>query len=108
MPLIPVELSDGEIVNIEYIPIGGQPKSILGNKKFGNFLKKVSGLVNDIQQSIKEVKPDKMIIEVGVDVAIEGGELTAIFVKGNSKANFKVTLEWNHEKPNEIKSTKND
>lgn len=94
MPIAPVELSNGEIVNIEYIATGPQQKSFLGKKYLSTFLTKLSGTVEDIRKSVEGASPNKLTIELGIDVGIEEGELTAIFIKGSGNANFKVTLEW--------------
>jgi len=44
--------------------------------------------------ALARVKPDKAIVEFGVDVAVEGGGLTALLVKGKGTATLTVTLEW--------------
>jgi hypothetical protein len=43
------------------------------------------------------VKPRKSSIEFGIDIAAEEGKLFAVIVKGEAKANIKVTLEWAKE-----------
>ena len=73
MPVVPVELSNGEKVNIEYVPVGPQQKSIFGKRYLGGFLKKLSGLVEDIQKSVEDVRPDKLTVELGIDVGLEEG-----------------------------------
>lgn len=43
---------------------------------------------------LQEVKPDKATIKFGLEIAIESGQITTLIVKGSSKANLEITLEW--------------
>jgi Trypsin-co-occurring domain 1 len=40
------------------------------------------------------VQPDKISVKVGIEVAVESGQLTALIVKGSGKANLEITMEW--------------
>lgn len=48
--------------------------------------------------SFEEAKPNKVSVELGFELSIESGQLTAILVKGSSKANLKIILEWDNNK----------
>lgn len=54
----------------------------------------VEGLGQVVQEALISVKPDKASVEFGLDVGLESGKLTALWVKGTGKANLKITLEW--------------
>jgi hypothetical protein len=54
----------------------------------------IEGLGQVVQEALAAVKPDKASIEFGLEVGIESGKLTALWVKGSGKANLKITLTW--------------
>jgi hypothetical protein len=54
----------------------------------------VSGAVSG---GLRGVKPSKITLEFGCEVGVESGTLTAVLVKGSTKANIKVVAEWTPE-----------
>ncbi len=46
-----------------------------------------------------EIQPDKVSVKIGLEIAIESGQLTALIVKGASKANFEISMEWTNKSP---------
>jgi Trypsin-co-occurring domain 1 len=54
----------------------------------------ISEMAVAMREKIEQVKPKKATVEFGIEVATEGGSLTALLVKGTGKANLKITLEW--------------
>ena len=95
---IPLELSDGSSIYIEVTQIGDRPVSSKNIK-----LKEITNYISDIGKELgesvknisKNLQPDEITLEIGMEVAAEAGELTAIIVKGSSKANFKISMKWN-------------
>jgi hypothetical protein len=65
-----------------------------------------NGITNALGAGLHKVKPDKVTLELGCEIGVAAGQLTAVLVKGTAKANIKVTLEWSPEKaaPNESSS----
>jgi hypothetical protein len=57
----------------------------------------IEGVASLVHESVEKVKPDKASVEFGLELGIESGQLSALWVKGTGKANLKVTLGW--EKP---------
>ena len=47
-----------------------------------------------LKGAVDRAKPTSASIEFGIEVGIESGKLTALWVKGSAKANVKVTLNW--------------
>jgi hypothetical protein len=45
-------------------------------------------------EAAKRASPSKATVELGFGVAIEQGELVALFGKGRGEASIKVVLEW--------------
>jgi hypothetical protein len=44
--------------------------------------------------ALKEVSPDKLSVEFGVEATLKAGKLLALLCDGEGKANLKITLEW--------------
>lgn len=95
--IIPFKLSDGETIKVEVTPLGEQPVSS-ETRIFKNATKIIKSIANDVSETLKEVnetvKPDKFSVTFGLEIAVESGELTALIVKGSSKANLEITMEW--------------
>jgi hypothetical protein len=54
----------------------------------------IEGLAQLVKTAIDKTKPDKACVEFGLDLGIDSGQLTALWVKGTAKANVKITLSW--------------
>lgn len=95
--IIPLQLSDGTVIKVEITPIGEQPVSSK-TRIFKDATKVIKAIANDISETLsevkQEVKPDKFSVKLGLEIAVESGELTALIVKGASKANLEITMEW--------------
>jgi Trypsin-co-occurring domain 1 len=87
--IIPLELSDGKIVNVEVTPtrVFKQATEIIKS-----IAEDVTGTLKDISET---VKPDKFSVKLGLQIGVEAGELTALIVKGTGTANLEITMEWN-------------
>jgi hypothetical protein len=57
----------------------------------------IEGVSQEIAKVLNRIGPKKASIEFGIEVGLEAGQLTALLVKGNGKANLKITLHWEHE-----------
>jgi Trypsin-co-occurring domain 1 len=95
--IIPVELEDGTIINIQATPIGEQPVSFESHP-FKEATAAIKSISNEIAQTLKEinqsVSPDKISITFGLEIAIESGHLTTLIAKGSTTANLEITMEW--------------
>ncbi len=47
-----------------------------------------------MHSALARVKPTKASVELGLEIGVEAGQLTALLVKGTGKANLKITLQW--------------
>ncbi len=59
----------------------------------------IAGIAEMVMQSLEKVAPNKASVEFGIELGIESGNLTALWVKGTGKANLKITLEWTRREP---------
>lgn len=95
--IIPVELSDGTVVKVEATPIGEQ-RVAFQSKPFQEIKAAIKSITSEIAETIKDVhqtvEPDKVSVKLGLEVAVESGQLTALLVKGAGKANLEITMEW--------------
>lgn len=90
---INVHLEDGTIIQVESIrPVRQQVST--SSKSLSKVMKMVSSLAKEMKSSFELTNSKKTTIEIGMDITLESGELTALIVKGASTANFKITIEW--------------
>ena len=66
------------------LPLGEVSKAISG----------LAALVHSGISGIAELKPQKTTAEFSLEVGLESGQLTALWVKGSGNASIKITLEW--------------
>jgi len=90
---IPVLLSNGMTIKIEMAEVGREDVAF-DVKPFKQVTDALEGIIEAIALSLEKAKPNKASVKFGVEVAIESGALTASIVKGASKANLEITLEW--------------
>jgi hypothetical protein len=67
---------------------GGEPQSIAIVRDA------IKGLAEVVHEALESVGPNKATVEFGLEVGVESGKLTALWVKGTGKANLKITLSW--------------
>jgi hypothetical protein len=59
--------------------------------------KTLEGIANAVRSGLVKVKASKTTVELGIDLAVKSGKLTALVVEGGAAASLKVTLEWGGE-----------
>lgn len=91
---VPVKLEDGTTVYIEATSTGREDVAF-DLKSFSQVTEALEGISRALAQSLQNIQPDKASVKFGLELAIESGNLTAVIVKGSSKANLEITLEWN-------------
>jgi hypothetical protein len=92
--IVPVILPNGRSVQLEATVIDAEEEVGVGDLLFGDVLESLRDMAGCMQETLATLKPDKVSVEVGVEVGLESGKLTALFLKGTGSANLKVTLEW--------------
>lgn len=93
--LVTVDLGDDLKVVVVAQQVG--PEFVADNK----LMSTLEGLTGPIERvctallkAVKSAEPTKAAVELGFDLAIEQGQLIALFGKGKAEASIKVTLEW--------------
>lgn len=90
---IPMELPNGMSVKFEVVQTGREDVAFK-SFSFNQVSEALEGVCDAIKGTLEKVKPTKATVKFGIEMAVESGELTAVIVKGSSKGNLEVTLEW--------------
>jgi hypothetical protein len=94
--LIPVDLGDGVIAQVEVIETGREKVSA-GTLPFDSVAKAITKISQVVSAPIQAVKPTKATVKYGLAIGIEQGSLVAAIVRGTGTANLEVTLEWENK-----------
>lgn len=102
--IIRVKLPNGAIAHMEATVVGGggaaeeERRIAFDVHSFDGVLDVVEGMASAVWNTLEKIAPDHASIEFGVEVGLENGQITGLFVKGSGKANLKITLEWGGKK----------
>jgi Trypsin-co-occurring domain 1 len=92
--VIPVDV-DGRTVLMTAIVRGGEEEVAgRGLPSFDDVQQDIEHIAKAVTNALRNVSPDKTTVELGFEVALEAGQLTALLVNGSANASLKVTLEW--------------
>jgi hypothetical protein len=56
--------------------------------------KTVRAMASELHKALQAVSPDRVSVEIGFDLALQGSFLVALVASGGVQAALKVTLEW--------------
>ncbi len=57
----------------------------------------IEGIARTVKKSIDKINPTKASVQFGLEFGYESGQITAMIVKGQGKANLNITLEWQNK-----------
>jgi Trypsin-co-occurring domain 1 len=92
---LPVELDDGSKLVVIAEQVG--PALVADNDvvaKLGSVTSSIEQVSRDILDAVRRAAPTRATVELGFGLAIETGQLVALFGKGKGETTIKVTLEW--------------
>jgi hypothetical protein len=93
--LIPLSLEDGTTIVVAAEPVG---KVLVASSDVVGSLDKVTGSIERVSREMleaaKRAAPTKATVELGFTLALEQGQLVALFGKAKGEASVVVTLEW--------------
>lgn len=91
-----VLLSDGSEIYIESVAMRGNGPNDVNYKlpEFNQVTSVIKRLGFDIHESVKDISPQKVTVEFGIELGIQAGKLIALIAKGEGKANLNIKLEW--------------
>jgi hypothetical protein len=92
--VIPVDIG-GSTVLVEATVSGSEEEIAgLGLPSFRGVQEAIESIAGAVTAALQKAAPKKATVEFGCQVAMEGGQLTALLVKGTGSASLKITLEW--------------
>ncbi|HLP89739.1 MAG TPA: CU044_2847 family protein [Nostocaceae cyanobacterium] len=92
--IVTAKLPNGKSVKIEANLLGGEEEVASKILSFGDISDVIEGIAVAIATPLQQIKPTKASIKLGLELAVESGKLTTLIVKGSSKANLELCLEW--------------
>ena len=96
--VVEVGLPNGATALVRALDVegGGATKTALADKfNFDQITATLEGLSLSIKAALATAAPNKVTVELGLEVALKAGKLTALLVEGAGKGSLAVTLEWN-------------
>ena len=93
--IVSAQINENVVLMVETRGLGGEQDVNAGQLlDFQGVTDAIEALTGAIATTINKVKPDKATVELGLDVAVKSGKLTALLVEGTGKGNIKITLQW--------------
>lgn len=62
----------------------------------------IQGLGTLALAAMEKMEPDSVSVEFGLELAVDNGQITALWVKGSGKANLKIALSWKKQKSEKL------
>ncbi len=99
--MLTLDLGDGMKIAVAAEESGPQ---LVANENIAAALEAVTGPIEKVSRevldAVKKAMPTKATVELGFGLAIEQGQLLALFGKGKGEASIKVVLEWSPHSDN--------
>lgn len=99
--VLPVRLANGVILQAEVVgaDLGHEGDVAAGLNSFApksldDVISAIEGIAASVGDAFKRVQPDEAVVEFGIELVAEAGNLTALLVKGGGKASLAITLKW--------------
>jgi hypothetical protein len=99
--VVEVELPNGATTLVRAVEVEGigATKTGLRDKfKFDEVAETLEGITDAIKATLAKVTPDKVSVELGIELALKAGKLTALIVEGGGRGALTVTLEWERDR----------
>ncbi len=100
--IVEIELPNGAVAlaRVNSIGTGGAEKTAsFGKLDFDEVGKILEGLAQAVHTSLAAAAPQKVSVELGLELAMKSGKLSGLLVEGEGKGSLAVTLEWD-SRPN--------
>lgn len=99
--IVEIELPNGStaLARVKSVEGVGATKTAAAPRlKFDEFGGTLEGIAETIWNSLQKVSPDKVVVELGLELAAKNGKLSGLLVEGEGKGSLTVTLEWSSAK----------
>lgn len=95
--VVEVQLPNGTTALVRAVEVdgGGSTKTAFGDRfDFGDVAGTLEGIAGAIRASLEKAAPDRVTVELSLELAVKAGRLTGLLVDGEGKGSLSVTLEW--------------
>ena len=92
--VVPIQLPDGTRALAEVTLLDATDLTAEKLPSFDDVVKVVETTSSALIGAISKANPTRATLEFGLELGVETGKLTALFVKGTASATFKIGLEW--------------
>jgi len=95
---IKVKLDDGGTMVVVAEPVGEtlvSAKDVVA--KLGTITSSIERVSHEVLDAVRRAGPSKATVELGFGLAVESGQVVALFGKGRGEASIRVILEWSRE-----------
>lgn len=90
---VAVRLSTGATILVE-AAVRGEEDVASTTFSFDDVEASIVSISQSIKAALDKIRPSSASVEFGIEIEVESGKLTALLVKGTSRANLKITLNW--------------
>jgi Trypsin-co-occurring domain 1 len=95
---ITVKLDDGGTMVVVAEPVGEELVSVAGVvARLGTITATIERVSREVLDAVRRAGPSKATVELGFGLAVEAGQVVALFGKGRGEASIRVILEWSRE-----------
>jgi hypothetical protein len=95
--IVTVKLPNGKNVKIEATLLRREEEVASKILSFEDVSDVIEGIAAAIATPLQHIQPTKATVKLALELAVESGQLTTLIVKGSSKANLELTLEWDKQ-----------
>ena len=94
--IVEVKLDNGATALVAARRIGGGASKVGAVPEFDldAVAEVLEGISTKLQSAVAKAAPDKVSVELGLELVVKAGKLTALVVEGQGTASLKVGLEW--------------
>jgi hypothetical protein len=93
-----MELDDGGTLVIVAEQVGQTLVADAGIvAKLSTITSAIERVCHDMLDAVSRAGPSKATVELGFGLAVEAGQVVALFGKGKGEATIKITLEWSRD-----------
>ncbi|MFL5833916.1 MAG: CU044_2847 family protein [Solirubrobacterales bacterium] len=100
--IIEVDLPNGAVALAQVARIdgdGAEKTAAVPRFDFEEVTKTLEGISDALKGALAKAAPDKVTVELGIELAVKSGKLTGLLVEGAGKGSLAITLEWAGQAP---------
>lgn len=95
--IVEMQLANGAVALARATVVEGTTAtkvSALEDFKFDDVVGTLEGVADSIKSALRKSAPTKVSVELGLELAVKSGKLSALLVDGQGKGSIAITLEW--------------